>query len=32
MLASPFQFGGGPLPLRGGPPQLDELSRQAVEA
>jgi crotonobetainyl-CoA:carnitine CoA-transferase CaiB-like acyl-CoA transferase len=32
MLVSPFQFGGGPLPLRAGPPSLGEMNRQAVAA
>lgn len=32
MLVSPFHFDGAPLPLRGGPPKLGELSRAAVEA
>ncbi|MET0179827.1 MAG: CoA transferase [Novosphingobium sp.] len=32
MLVSPFQFGGGPLPLRSGPPALGEMNRAAAEA
>jgi crotonobetainyl-CoA:carnitine CoA-transferase CaiB-like acyl-CoA transferase len=32
MLVSPFQFGGEPLKLRGGPPKLGEYGRTAVEA
>ena len=31
MLTSPFQFGGGPLPLPGGPPELGEYGRAGVE-
>ena len=32
MLVSPFQFGGEPLELRGGPPALGEYGRVGVEA
>ncbi|MET0252373.1 MAG: CoA transferase [Novosphingobium sp.] len=32
MLVSPFQFGGAPLTLRGGPPVLGEMDRARVEA
>jgi crotonobetainyl-CoA:carnitine CoA-transferase CaiB-like acyl-CoA transferase len=30
MLVSPFQFDGGPLALRGGPPALGEPARAAA--